>query len=266
MKVAAVQSQCGELSSILDLIKEAHSLGAELVVLPEACNVGDLSDPGAVKEAAEDLKDGRFSSELQKISRDYSLYIVAGLVEKEGNRVYNSAALIGPTGLIGRYRKLHLWSEEKLTYAPGNLGLPVFELPIGRVAMQICYDSWFPEVMRLYALRGAEVVCIPSAWIYAPDDITPESPAPVWINAAQAKMNMVYVICADRVDLNGSRYIGRSCIAGPYGFVAGPGSSSSEEVLVADIDLTHARRKAWNDLADLWSDRRLDVYDVVLRS
>ena len=79
-----------------------------------------------------------------------------------------AAVLVGPGGFIGKYRKAHLWNREKLWFTPGNLGFPVFDTPIGRIGLLICWDIWFPEVPRLLSLQGADIICSLNNWVWTP--------------------------------------------------------------------------------------------------
>ena len=90
------------------------------------------------------------------------MIIVAGIAEQEDGRLYNSAVAVGPDGHIGTYRKNHLWAAENLFFEPGDLGVPVWHTPYGRIAAMICYDAWFPEIFRMAAVQGADLICIPN--------------------------------------------------------------------------------------------------------
>jgi predicted amidohydrolase len=87
---------------------------------------------------------------------------VFGLAEKDGNELYNSAVLIGPEGYIGKYRKIHLFAEEKEFFQPGNMGLKVFDIGLARIGIMICFDWQFPESARVLTLMGADIICHPS--------------------------------------------------------------------------------------------------------
>ena len=173
--------------------------------------------------------------------------------------------LVGPEGFVGRYRKTHLWDEEKLFFEPGNLGLNVFDLPFGRVAMMICYDGWHPEVARILKLKGADVILDPTCWVLVPGVVTPENPVSAYVHMATAHVNSMFVVCADQCGVErGCTFIGRSCIAGPGGFVAGPGGFESPETVMAEINVVQARYHNWTALANPFADRRVDLYDPML--
>ena len=120
----------------MELVHEACDRGASVLVLPELGNSGYVFNTRAeVAEMAEPAFGGETTELWASVARERDVYICGGLAEVDGGRFYNSGVLIGPQGLVGRYRKVHLWDEEKLFFEPGDLGLNVFQLPFGRVAM-----------------------------------------------------------------------------------------------------------------------------------
>ncbi|WP_119165280.1 nitrilase family protein [Algihabitans albus] len=249
-------------------IEEAAAAGAGLVVLPELANSGYVFERREEAYAhAETAGDGPASLAWAELARRHGLYIVAGLAERDGAALYNSAAVIGPEGHIGTYRKMHLWNEENLYFEPGNLGFPVFQTPIGRIGCLICYDIWFPEAFRLLALQGADLVCVPTNWVPVPGQ-TPERRAMANVLCmGAAHSNSLFVAAADRVGTErGQPFIGQSLICDVTGWpLAGPASRDQEEILTAAVDLADARRKRnWNTFNQPLRDRRVDVYDTVL--
>lgn len=267
VKVAAIQTRAitGDKArnnrEALDAITRAANDGAELVVLPELGNCGYMFDSRAeVAELAEPVG-GETSSLWLEAAREYGIYICGGFAEIDGARFYNSALLVGPEGFIGRYRKVHLWDEEKLFFEPGNLGLNVFALPFGRVAMMICYDGWHPEVARILKLKGADIILDPTCWVLVPDVVTPENPVSAYVHLATAHVNSLFLVCADQCGVErGCTFLGRSCIAGPSGFVAGPGNYSDPEIVAGELNVVQARYVNWTDLANPFADRRTDLF------
>jgi len=278
LKVAAIQMEPKlgrkkqNIEKSCNLIDIAVSKGANLVVLPELCNTGFVfNNREEVIKLAETIPRGPTIEAWAAKAKEKNLFIVGGIAEVSGEKFFNSSVLIGPKGYIGTYRKLHNWFEEKLFFEPGNLGYPVFELPFGRLGMLICYDMWFPEGFRILMEQGADIVCIPTNWVPFPSKIRTcdESGRCMvhYIAMANAHVNAMYVICADRVGIErDQRFLGGSIIIGPSGWsLAGPASSEKEEILVADISVVESRRaKKWNDLNDIIRDRRTDIYDIML--
>jgi N-carbamoylputrescine amidase len=157
------------LRKSVSFIQEAVRNGANLVVLPELCNSGYVFETrGEAFELAEEIPQGPSTKAWLEIAAQYGLYLVAGINERDGSSLYNSAVIIGPSGYIGTFRKVHLWNAENLFFEPGNLGFPVFRTLLGRIGVFICYDGWFPESYRLCALQGADLICIPTNWVPIP--------------------------------------------------------------------------------------------------
>jgi N-carbamoylputrescine amidase len=251
-------------------IVEAADNGARLIVLPELANTGYVF---ATREEAfalaEAVPDGPSSRRWMEVAAARDLYIVAGITERDGQSLYNSAVVIGPSGHIGTYRKMHLWGQENLFFEPGDRGFPVFATPIGRIGVAICYDGWFPETFRLQALQGADIVCVPTNWVPIPGQAPGrEAMANILVMAA-AHSNSIFIAAADRVGTErGQPFVGQSLIASYTGWpAAGPASRDSEEIIYAEVDLGEARRKRnWNDFNQILRDRRTDVYAEMLGS
>jgi N-carbamoylputrescine amidase len=274
LRVACLQTEprIGEkganVARTLEMIEQAARAGAALAVLPELCNTGYVFETREEAFAlAEEVPGGTTTAAWISAAARHGVTIVAGIAEREADTLYNSAVVVGPRGYIGRYRKNHLWGEENLFFEPGNLGVPVFHTTAGRIACAICYDIWFPEVFRLAALQGADILCVPTNWVPMP-----EQPAtlPVMANILAmggAHSNSMFVAAADRIGLErGQPFLGNSIICGCTGWpLAGPASFDREEMVVAEINLSDARRKRnLNDFNQLLRDRRIDVYDELL--
>lgn len=275
-RVACIQMEphVGEKSAnirhSLDLINQAADVGATLMVLPELANSGYVFETR--QEAfglSEPVPGGETYKAWAEVAARRQLHIVAGICERDGEVLYNSSVVIGPSGHVGTFRKVHLWNEENLFFEPGNLGFPVFKTPIGRIGTFICYDGWFPESYRLCALQGADMVCIPTNWVPIPgQDKDREAMANILVMAA-AHSNSVFVAAADRVGTErGQPFVGQSLIVSYTGWpIAGPASAAEEQIIYADVNLADARRKRnWNEYNQVLRDRRTDVYGEMLGS
>jgi predicted amidohydrolase len=274
IRVASVQTapQMGcvaaNLARSIELVEQAAAQGAQLVVLPELANTGYMFESRQEAFAlAETVPDGPRAQAWIALAQRLGIYLVAGIAERSGDRLYNAALIAGPAGYLGTYRKLHLWGDENLFFEPGDLGLPVFHTELGRLGVAICYDGWFPEVYRLLAMRGADIVAVPTNWVPMPGQ-TPDGPAMAHALAiAGAHSNGLTVVCADRVGTErGQPFVGRSLIVGSQGWTAaGPASFDQEEVLVAPVDLAASRRaRQLNAFNHVLRDRRCDLYDELL--
>jgi N-carbamoylputrescine amidase len=258
----------GNLARSLEWIEKAAAQDADLVVLPELCNSGYVFETREEACAlSEEIPNGRSTQAWIEAAARYNLVIVAGITEREGQNLYNGAAIVGPRGYLGRYRKNHLWAAENLFFEPGNLGMPVFRIGAGRIACAICYDIWFPETFRLAALQGADLLCVATNWVPMPQQ---PSNLPVMANILAmggAHSNSMFVAAADRVGVErGQPFLGNSLIVSHTGWpLAGPASFDHEEMIFAEVNLADARRKrSLNEFNQLLRDRRTDVYDEML--
>jgi predicted amidohydrolase len=252
----------------LAMLDEAAAAGATLAILPELCNSGYVF---ATREEAfalaEEVPNGPTSKAWAEAATRYRMHIVAGIAEREGGALYNSAIVLGPAGFIGKYRKNHLWAAENLFFEPGNLGVPVFRTSIGRIAAAICYDIWFPEIFRLAALQGADILCVPTNWVPMPDQPRGLPDMANILAMGGAHANSMFVAAADRVGTErGQPFIGCSIIVDATGWpAAGPASADREEMILADVNLSDARRKRnWNEFNQVLRDRRTDLYGEML--
>ena len=247
-------------------VMEAAGQGAELVVLPELCDSGYVfADEAEARNLATPAADSPTLHEWQALAGEYRTTIAGGFCERgEDGLLYNSAALVGPGGVLAVYRKAHLWDAEKLVFTPGDAPPPVADLPFGRVGLMICYDLEFPEWVRLAALRGADLIAAPVNW---PAMAVPagERPADVVRVQAEASMNRVFIAVADRCRAErGVSWVGGTVIVGPDGYpVTGPVAADRPAVLAAPCDLDLARDKRISAHNDVLTDRRPLLYRQV---
>lgn len=254
----------------LELAAQAANGGAKLIVLPELSNCGyffaDRQDAFAHAEA---VPGGPSVKAWVDFACKHQVYLVAGLNEVDEMQLFNTAVLLGPNGMIGKYRKAHLWSLEKLWFTPGNTGFPVFDTPIGRIGMLICWDIWFPEVPRILGQQGADIICSLNNWVWTPPPLFDEAGKCMasYLTMTAAHVNNVFIAAASRIGQErDARYLGCSLVAGTNGWPIGKvASADQQEVLFADVDLSRARSAPiWNNLNDLQRDRRADLYDQML--
>ncbi len=264
------QNRPANLDTSLSLALEAVSNGANLIVLPELANTGYLfSNRQDAYLHAEPVPDGPSVRAWMDFARDHQVYLAAGLAEREGMQLFDTAVLLGPDGLVGKYRKAHLWNKEKLWFSPGNLGFPVFETPIGRIGLLICWDIWFPEVPRILTQQGADIICSLNNWVWTPPPLFDEAGKCMasYLTMTAAHVNNVFIAAANRIgEEQDARYLGCSLIAGTNGWPISKVASPNEQTIIyADIDLSIARSAPiWNSLNDLQRDRRSDLYDAIL--
>ena len=251
-------------------LQQAVKEDANLIVLPELATTGYCFDSREEAFAhAEVVPDGRTVRGWIVFAKQHHVYIVGCLPEVEGQQLFDTAILVGPEGFIGKYRKTHLWNEEKLFFTPGNLGFPVFDTRIGRIGLLVCWDIWFPETARIVSQLGADIICIPTGWVWTPPPLYDASGTcmAAYLTMTAAHANNVFIATADRIGTErGAGFMGNSLIAGtngwPVGRIAGP---NEDTILYADIDVVQARTAPiWSRLNDLQRDRRTDLYDQLL--
>lgn len=265
-----VDHRTANLRRSLELAAAAANGGANLIVLPELSNCGYFfSSRKDAFDHAEAVPDGPSLRAWIDFAGRYQVYLAAGLNEIDGAQLFNTAVLLGPDGFIGKYRKAHLWNLEKLWFTPGNTGFPVFETPIGRIGMLICWDIWFPEVPRILSQQGADIICSLNNWVWTPPPLFDDAGRCMasYLTMTAAHVNNVFIAAASRIgEERDARYLGCSLIAGTNGWPIGKvASANRQEILFADIDLSNARSAPiWNSLNDLQRDRRVDLYDQML--
>lgn len=252
-RIAAVQFEPlqGEIernrAATARLIRAAAAQGAALVVLPECC-IGGLIFAGRdeIGRVSETIP-GPSTALWSALSRETGAWIAAGLSERDGDRIYNSAVLIGPSGELHRHRKLHVRGLEEQLFDVGG-ELRCFATPLGRIGLAICYDMWFPEVSRSLALAGADIVVSPSNWNKSPRTAEPFDrfglSQPYHLLAATAIANELVVVGANRIGTErGVEFYGASCILGPTGEELTPvASRDREEILLAQLPDVEAVR------------------------
>lgn len=248
----------GQIKRNLDRVKELFKdFTADLVVLPELFNTGYFfTSSEELFELAEDIKDGISVNFLKEIASYRSIFIVAGIAEKDNDNFYNSSVLISPEGDIKVYRKAHLFYKEKLVFKRGNLPFSVHSTGAGKIGMMICFDWIFPEACRTLALKGADIICHPS------NLVLPHCPAAMLVRSLE---NRLFTITANRIGSetkNGETltFIGRSQIVNPLGEIILKAGAKSEEALSIEVNLKEASNKKITDYNDLLGDRRPDLY------
>jgi 5-aminopentanamidase len=265
-QVAADVTQAPTTERLVEAVRAAAAEGADLVVLPELAPSGCcFRDRDEAWAAAEPL-DGPSVSALRRISREMPVTVVVGVALREGHTLSNAAVVVQDGDVLGVYRKSHLWSEEKLFFTPADERPLVVTTRCGVVAVLICYDLEFPELVRIAAEAGADIVTVPANWPVTHHP--PDQPAIEVVKAqAVAAYYGVYVVVADRCgDERGTRWVGGTSIIAPSGYLlagpaTAPGETAREAVLWADIDPAAAGDKSLGPYNDRFLDRRELLYD-----
>lgn len=244
MRVGFFQFQIAfaDRRSNLDRVASALSANASafhLLVLPELFTTGYLLGSRAqARTLAESVPDGRTTKALIEIARRHDGYLVGGIVERDHNRVYNTAVVVGPDGFIGKHRKLHLTRLEIPLFDRGR-DLEVFNLRGVRIGVLLCFDTWIPEAARGLAMKGAQIICICANF---------GGPQTLDIAKVRSLENKVYTITANRIG-NESRngieatFCGESQIVDDCGGVLYR-ADGREALQIVEIDPDSANQKA----------------------
>jgi 5-aminopentanamidase len=242
-------------------VEEAAATGAELVVLPELTTTGSsFADAAEATSRAEPVT-GRTIEALRELSARHSVVLVAGWCESSGSdRPYNSAVVLDRGTLLARYRKTHLWDQEKVIFAAGSEPAPVVETGVGRIGLVICYDLEFPEVTRRLARQGAQLVAAPANWPLLPKPVG-ERPIEVAKAQAAAAQNRIFVAVADRCGHDrGYDWTGGSVICDVSGYLLAEAATGKPDVVSATLDLGAADDKTLGPLNDAFGDLRPEHY------
>jgi predicted amidohydrolase len=254
------------LVKVIDFMHEVSICKAEIAVFPECALTGYALSAEEAASIAESIPGPR-TDRLTEACRETDLTaVVVGTIEKdELGRLFNTAALVGPDGLIARYRKTHLPYLGVDRYLAEGDALPdPVETPVGRLGLLICYDLRFPEPCRVLAISGAQVILLPTAWPSA------ATLYPNFVAQSRAAENSIFLIAANRVgEERGTHYLGRSVIAGPDGEILAEAGVEGEEILCVQIepersDLKQRIFAPGEYELHLFDDRRPELYRSIV--
>lgn len=240
-------------------IHASITAGAQIVVLPELATSGYLFTCTAEARSVAITPQDDLFGEWAALAAEGSAVVIGGFCEQgPGGGVYNSAAVVDATGVLAVYRKLHLWDTEKNIFTPGAEAPPVLDTPFGRIAVIICYDLEFPELTRSVAIRGADLLAVPTNWPLV-DRPPGERPPEVQIGIAAARVNRMSIACCDRTGTErGQEWTAGTTIINEQGWVVSTAGDS--DIAAADLDLTLSRDKSLTERAHLFRDRRPEFY------
>ncbi len=248
----------GEVSQNLARVLSAlRNVDADLIVLPELAFTGYyFQDRSELISLSEDPNKSSTVNGLTQLCRERNFFLITGFAEKCADKIFNSALLIGPGGILHTYRKLHLFNMEKKYFDPGDTPLETVEVRDAKIGMMVCFDWAFPEVSRVLALQGADVLCHPSNLVL---------PLCQQAMLTRCLENSVYAVTANRLgaDIRPQgeiRFTGQSQVAAPKGEIVYRATSDQEELYIVEIDLSLARDKFMTDRNDILQDRRPEFY------
>ena len=270
INIACAQIDCvlgdpeANRNRIIGSIREAAERDASLAIFPECALTGYCFDSLAEAVPFAEHLDGPSAQAIAEVCRESGMYAVVGFLEADGDKFYNAAMLVGPEGVVGGYRKVHLpfiGIDRFLT--PGDRPFQVFDLPFGKVGLNICYDISFPEAARALKLMGAELIALITNWP------TAAWRSPEFVANTRALENHVFYAAVDRVGTErGWQFIGRSLVVDCNGDTISQAGAEAEELLVVSVDLQEANKNHIVNVAgayelDRWKDRRPEFYHVI---
>jgi predicted amidohydrolase len=242
-KIAGVQMDCRladksvNLAQIRGKLREAAGAGARLTVFPECALTGySFTSKAEAWPHAEPLP-GPAVERLAADCRELGVWAVVGLLERDGDRLFNACALVGPRGFAAGYRKVHLPCMGIDRFAtPGDRPFAVHDLGGLRVGMNICYDGSFPEAARVLTLLGADLIVLPTNW-------TTEARAACHLPEARALENHVYYLAVNRAgEERGFRFAGRSRLI-DYRAEVVSAAGDDETIIYGEVEPEKARAK-----------------------
>lgn len=269
MKVAAVQMDIKifekerNLARVIAAMEEASRAGAKIIVFPECALTGYCFESREEAWPLAETVPGPSAKKLSAAAKHLDCTAIVGLLEREGETLYNSAVVVDPSGVLGAYRKMHLpcLGIDQFN-AVGDKPFPVFATKHGRVGVNICYDCSIPEAARVLKLQGAQLLVIPTNWPWGSDswEHTPK---------VRATENHMHVIACDRVgEERGFRFSGHSQVVDFMGKVHAEAGDVEETIIYADLDLAAADENRVVRVPGKWefdriAARRPEMYKVI---
>jgi predicted amidohydrolase len=265
MKAGYIQTEpkFGEVEKNLNHISEKlEGVRADLIVLPELFNTGyTFENKDEARKYSEEFGEGPTFSAMKKWAMDIEGFITGSIVERDGDKIYNTAILAGSFGIVGHYRKAHLFDREKKIFDPGDTSIQPVNIGFAMVGLMICFDWIFPEVARVLALNEAHILAHPS------NLILPELGQKAMV--VRSIENRVFSITANRIGTEKRAgveltFTGRSQIVSPKGEILAQSPADEEDIQIVEIDEMSAEDKKITPNNDIFKDRRKEFYGRII--
>ena len=273
VKIAAVQmdpklmKNSENLDEILRQTRDAASNGAKLIVFPECALTGYVFSSREEAIPFMETVPGPATGKVAACCHELGVHVVIGLLEKDGKKCFNVAVLIGPQGLVGKYRKNHLpFLGIDRFLDQGDRPFQVHKTASGNIGLHICYDCNFPESGRIMTLLGADILVLPTNWPTLRGTIAEH------VVNTRAFENRVHLVAVDRVgEERGVKFLGWSKIINALGETIAEGSRNDEEILYSEVSLAVARQKhivikPGEFEVDYINDRRPELYGEITKA
>ena len=279
VKVAATQMTCSweledNINKAKNIIKNAANQGANIILLQELFQTPYfcIEYDENIFRLAKEFENNPLLKEMADIAKQLNVVLPISYFEKTNNVYFNSIAIINSNGsILGNYRKSHIPDGagylEKYYFNPGDTGFKVWDTNFGKIGVGICWDQWFPEVARIMAIKGADILFYPTAIGDEPRSEYDSSGAWQRVMQGHAAANIIPVVASNRIGFekvqgqtNG--FYGKSFICDHTGMILKEASRDKEEILIVEVDLeeNHIFRRNWG----LFRDRRTDLYKDLL--
>lgn len=280
VKVAATQMSISwniedNLIKAEQMVRKAAQAGAKIILLQELfktpyfCQIENYD----YFKLAEEYLHSQLIARFQKLAQELDVVLPISFFEKDGNVFFNSLAMVDADGtILGKYRKAHIPTgqcyEEKFYFSPGDDDFKVFATKYGKVGIGICWDQWFPEVARILALQGAEIILYPTA--IGSEPVLDKDSKDHWqhVMCGHAAANIIPVVASNRVGVEKEKgsamtFFGSSFIADQYGNMVASMDRSSEGFITFEFDLQNIndQRISWG----VFRDRRPDLYQRITK-
>lgn len=261
IKIGYVQTSpiFGELTQNFEQVESLlGNTKADLIVLPEFFATGYTFISKEEAESHAESIDGKTANFLMGIAKRTSAVVIGGFIEKDSNKIYNSSMIVTESGVLGTYRKIHLYYKEKLWFTPGNKPLKIFEVKNFKVGIMICFDWFFPETIRSLALLGADIIAHPANLVL---------PYCQKAMITQCLVNRVFAVTSNRIGTESRGednfvFTGGSQITSYKGEVLSSAPKEKPFVDFVEIDVKQARDKNLNKYNNVFSDRRTEFYSL----
>ena len=266
-KIVGIQTDCrlgkvsANLALVQDKLREAARIGAKLAIFPECMLTGYAFDSKEEALPFAETVPGPSTNAIAATCQELGIWTVVGMLERDDERLFNVAVLIGPNGLLAKYRKIHLpfLGVDRFT-TPGDRPFEVHDIGGLKVGLSICYDGSFPETTRILMLKGADLVVLPTNWPAGAESTVQH------LVQCRALENHLFYAAVNRIGTErGTRYIGQSRIVNVNGDLLASAGPEEETMLVAEIDPERARNKQIVRIPGKYmlhrvKDRRPDMY------
>lgn len=270
IKVAAAQidpklrQKESNLTKIMTFIRKAADNKANLIIFPECSLTGYIYTSREEALPFAETIPGASTEKIATLCRELETYAIFGLLERDGDKLFNALAWVGPQGFVAGYRKNHLpFLGVDRFVDPGDKPFQVYSTPLGNIGMHICYDVLFPESARVMALLGADIIVLPTNF---PEGRTERLNCVV---RARAIENKIHVISSNRIGSErGFTFDGFSIIVNANGEVLSTASHDKEEIIYGEVSLSQARQKHHVFIPGEWeidniNRRRPELYGMI---